>query len=403
MKILYINSLYAPDIRGGAELSLKLMVEGMQSRGFDVAVLALMPEGELHSSTVDGVKVYRAGLKNRYWPYDTGQPPAYQRLLWHVKDRENRDMMPYLREVVARERPDVVSCHNLAGWSVAVWDELRTLGIPMVQVLHDLYLLCPNSNMYKNDTACKGICMECKLLRLHHQGKSAQVNAVVGISQSILQRFEAEGYFPHAHKQVIHNTRQIPDPGPPRTRTAQAPLRVGYLGTLSRIKGIEWLIETVKQVDFPIHLHIAGKGKESYETHLRSISEEHANIEFMGYAQPAELFSNIDVLAVPSLWEEPLGMVAIEALAHHIPVVANAAGGLKETVQEGINGFFCHGDEPASLAAALKTLYENPEDYQRLSAQARGSVAAILDRDRMLDAYQDILETTLNDLTTNPI
>ncbi|GGF24742.1 glycosyltransferase family 4 protein [Echinicola rosea] len=395
MKILYINSLYAPDIRGGAELSLKLIVEGMQSKGFDVAVLSMAPDGGLRSSTVDGVTVYRAGLKNRYWPYDTSQPPAYQRLLWHVKDRENRDMAAFVQEVLEKEKPDLVSCHNLAGWSIAVWEEVHAKGIPIVQVLHDLYLLCANSNMFRNDTACKGICMECKLLRLHHQRKSAQVSTVVGISQSILSRFTDEGYFPNAKGHVIYNTRHIPDPGSPRTKETGSPLRVGYLGTLSKIKGVEWLIDTVKEADFPVELYIAGKGKDTYEAHLTAMGSGNDNITFMGYSKPADLFAQIDVLVVPSLWEEPLGMVAIEALAHHLPVIANHSGGLKETVQDGVNGLFCYAERPGSLGKALKKLQESPAYYGQLSAQARSSVAPILDRERMVYAYRSVLEETL--------
>ncbi|AWW29641.1 group 1 glycosyl transferase [Echinicola strongylocentroti] len=395
MKILYINSLYAPDIRGGAEISLKLLVEGMQSRGIEVRVLSMVPDGDLSVSTVDGVSVYRAGLHNRYWPYSPKHQPNYQRLLWHVKDRDNRDMARNVHEVIKREKPDIVSCHNLAGWSIAVWDVIRQHNIPIVQVLHDLYLLCPNSNMFKNDIPCKGICMECKVLRLHHGKKSSQVDAVVGISQSILDKFTAEGYFPNATSYVIHNTRSIASPGLPKTRVAGSPLRIGYLGTLSKIKGVEWLIETVKNLSFPTQLSIAGKGKTAYEEHLTALSLDHDYINFIGYVKPSELFEQIDVLVVPSLWEEPLGMVAIEALAHHVPVIANKAGGLKETVKEGINGLFCAAERPKSLAEALQKLYENTGYYNQLSAQARNSVASILDRDRMLDAYQEVITSTL--------
>ncbi len=44
MKILYINALYSPYIAGGAEISLKLIVEGMQAKGHEVAVIIMVPE-----------------------------------------------------------------------------------------------------------------------------------------------------------------------------------------------------------------------------------------------------------------------------------------------------------------------------------------------------------------------
>ncbi|WP_460544094.1 glycosyltransferase family 4 protein [Echinicola sediminis] len=391
MKILYINSLYAPHIRGGAEISLKLLVEGMQRKGAEVAVLSMVPEGGLMEEKVEGVKVYRAGLRNSYWPYDKEHKPAHKRLLWHLKDRSNPDMGKYVRQVLEKEKPDVVSCHNLAGWSIAVWEEISRLHIPIVQVLHDMYLLCPNSNMYKGDTVCDGICLECKLLRANHKSKSRLVSAVVGISKSILQRFIDHGYFSNAKTYVIHNTRDIPFPGLPRKRQPGSPLRIGYLGTLSKIKGIEWLMESFKSRTYQGALKIAGKGKADYEAELKGKAGD-KDIHFIGYVKPAEFFEQIDVLVVPSLWEEPLGMVAIEALAHHIPVIANHAGGLKETVKENGNGLFCRASAPGSLNEALEKLSNDVALYNRLSASARDSVADILSEERMLKAYQQVME-----------
>src|SRR5690554_7516688 len=116
MKILYLNTLYSPLIRGGAEISLKLIVEGMRSRGYEVVVLSLKPGAGLEEDWVDGVKVYRGGLKNIYWPYTDERPWSLKRLAWHLKDRYNRGMRAYVKEVINREQPDMVSCHNLAGW-----------------------------------------------------------------------------------------------------------------------------------------------------------------------------------------------------------------------------------------------------------------------------------------------
>ena len=62
MRILYIHTLYTPYVAGGAEISLKLLVDGMRARGHDVTVLSLVPDGGLINDWVDGVKVYRAGL-----------------------------------------------------------------------------------------------------------------------------------------------------------------------------------------------------------------------------------------------------------------------------------------------------------------------------------------------------
>ena len=394
MKILYINSLYSPLIEGGAEISLKLIVEGMESLGHEVVVLSLMPEKGLHQNKVDGVKVYRAGLQNSYWPYSRAKKNKLARLKWHYQDQSNEKMSSVVEEVLEIEKPDIVSCHNLAGWSAEVWKPIFESGTPIVQVLHDLYLLCPNSNMFKNELTCENQCFICKILRSNHAEKSKQVTAVVGISTSILQRFIDFGYFPNASKNIIYNTRTIPNPAPKQLRKSEQAIRFGYLGTLSKVKGLEWMIEQFNMLDFEASLSLAGKGDKAYEQHLKELSSRSA-IKFVGYVNSTEFLSEIDVLIVPSLWEEPLGMVAIEALANHVPVIANKRGGLQETVKDGINGLYCYDHSPDSLSAAMRQIYFEPELYNQFSKVARESVASILDADRMIGEYEAVLKQAL--------
>src|SRR5690606_16509887 len=112
MKMLYINALYAPYIAGGAEISLKLIVEGMQAKGHEAVVLSTMPEPGLRVDRVDGVRVYRVGLRNDYWPFTEERPPKLRRLFWHLRDVYNAAMGAQVGEVLRLEKPTVVSCHN---------------------------------------------------------------------------------------------------------------------------------------------------------------------------------------------------------------------------------------------------------------------------------------------------
>ena len=390
MKILYINSLYSPFIEGGAEISLKLIVEGMSSRGHQVAVLSLSPDKCLKEEQIGGVRIYRAGLENLYWPYSRTKPGKLKRFLWHIKDRHNQNMANYLEDVLQKEKPDVVSCHNLAGWSVAAWDIIHAAGIPIVQVLHDMYLLCANSNMFKNDVPCTTPCFSCRILRKSHPEKSKQVSAVVGISKNILERFTGHGYFPNAKKFVIHNTRKIARPPESRKRQPGEPLKVGYIGTLSSVKGIEWLIDQFQAIDIPANLVIAGRGKQHYEEKLKSMIHK-PGVSFLGFMPSDEFYRMVDVVVVPSLWQEPLGMVAIEALANNLPVIANKSGGLQETVIDGVNGLYCYASSPESLGQTIVRFYQEPDLYNRLAAAARDSISHILDEDRMIDEYQEVM------------
>src|SRR2546428_2733783 len=294
MRVLFLNTLYSPHIGGGAEIILKEQVEGLQARGFQVSVLTTGPDNGLKIDIINGVRIYRARLKNLYWHFTKRKYNKLIRFGWHFKDRYNNDMRKYVHEVIEKEKPDVVICHNLTGWSIAVWDEIIEAGIPIVQVLHDLYLLCPGSNMFKNGNACAAQCTNCKILRKSHAINSDKVSAVVGVSSYILDRFERFGYFKNAQKYVIHNAREIPDTGFNLIKIINEPLRLGYIGTLSEVKGVEWLIKQFQSLDINATLVIAGKGMEEYEEYLKGIVKSE-KIRFIGYCRPEDFYKQIDV------------------------------------------------------------------------------------------------------------
>jgi len=397
MKILYINALYAPYIAGGAEISLKLIVEGMQAKGHEVAVLSMGPEAGLRVDNVDGVKVYRAGLRNAYWPFTNERPPKFRRLLWHLRDTYNSAMAGYVREVLQLEKPTIVSCHNLVGWSISAWDEIHRANIPIVQVLHDMYLLSPDSTLFNQGPRSVSQDLLRKLLRRRHRRKSSRVDAVVGISRSVLERFIAQDYFRKIPQYVVHNAREIPAVNPPQLRKEGQSLTVGYIGTLSIAKGVEWLIRQFKASDIVGDLRIAGRGKDEDLAYFRQLAGDDERIRFVGYVNPADFYKTIDVLVVPSIWEEPLGMVAVEGLANNLPVIASNRGGLRETVADGVNGILCDPDRPDSLGVALVTLWRDVAQYNRQATRARSSIGEYLSVERMVTEYEQVLQTITTD------
>jgi len=395
MKLLFLNSFYPPHVGGGAELILQRSVEGFQQRGDEVCVLVTGPEAGLAQEAVNGVRVYRAGLQNRYWPLTQQRPGPLARVGWHFRDRYNRAMRAPLREVLQRERPDLVVCHNLSGWSVSAWDEIRASGTPLVQVLHDMYLLCPKNTLFKKGQSCQNLCGSCAALRRPHAARSAQVDAVVGVSRYLLETLRGKGYFQGVPARVIHNSCLLAGaqaaPTPP---VAGAPLRFGYLGTLAENKGVGWLIEQFQRLSLNATLTIAGKGQLAYEEQLKALADPR-KVSFVGYRKPQEFFQGIDVCVVPSLWAEPFGMVAVEAGAFQKPVIASRMGGLPEIVRDGVNGLLCNPADRDSLGRALQRLHDDAELRQRLSLLSRSAVAPLLSLEPMLDDYHRLFEQVL--------
>ena len=396
MNILFLSSLYSPHVGGGAEIVLQRTVEGLHQRGHQVCVLATGPDTGLSMEYVKGVKVFRAGLLNTYWHFSEQRPGALARLGWHLRDRYNVGMRKYVQEVIASEGIDLVVCHNLSGWSVAVWDEITNAGLPIIQVLHDMYLMCPGSNMFKKNASCKTPCTLCKHFRQGHAERSSQVEAVVAVSEHLLKKLRAADYFQNASAHVIYNA--TPSIEGVHTRLGRLsdsePLRFGYLGTLSEPKGLPWLVEQFKRLPVNATLQIAGRGQLDFEKQLKQMADSEA-IHFVGYQSPETFYRQIDVAIVPSIWNEPFGLVAVEACAHSVPVIASNRGGLPEIIRDNVNGLLCDPDDPDSLGRAMLQMYDQPQLRQQLADQARASVEPLLDQERMLDSYQQLFADVL--------
>lgn len=396
MKILHLNLLDDPAEGGGAEVIMQSLCQGLQSAGHEMVILATGQAASLQTTERDGIRIWRAGLRNVYRPNLFRQPPAAMRAAWHLLDSYNLAMQPLLREVLRAERPEVVCTHNLPGWSAAAWQTIGREGIPIVQILHDAYNLCPKTTMYREGRGnCASICTGCGLLRLPHRRLSRKVSAVVGVSRYILDRHLRAGYFSGVPIQrVIHNARDARALGvldaPPRA--AGAALRFGYMGRLEAAKGIVPLLEAFTAAALPqAELWVAGNGKPEVVEPLRQRYAQ-APVRFLGRVAPRDFYPHIDVMVVPSVVQEALGMVVAEALAFGKPVIGSRRGGIPEMVREEDNGVLFEPDRPEELVAALRLLAGDAALRGRMGQLARASARPFLDRDGWIDQYLALYE-----------
>jgi glycosyltransferase involved in cell wall biosynthesis len=367
MKILFINTLYSPHIGGGAEVTLQNLAESMKRQGHEVCILATGPHRGLQEEEIRGIHVYRAGLRNIFFHHGAPVlPPVWKRALWHLIDIYNPFMKRYVREVLEREQPDVVSCHGLSGWSIAPWDVIYARGVPIVQVLHDYYLLSPKVTMSKKGQPNSKPCLLCSLMRMIHRQRSNRAVAVVGVSQFILNKFLAQGYFRKTPvKTFIHNTRNFNVPVDHDSSRGDK-ITFGFIGTLAAHKGIELLLETfLKHGMANWRLKVAGQGKADYEAMLKQ-RFHHPGIEFLSYVQPFEFFPNLDITVVPSLWEEPLGMVVAESLMYGVPVLGSNRGGIPEMLQDERLGRLFDPNDPSGLPKAMAAMADECGRYRGL-------------------------------------
>jgi glycosyltransferase involved in cell wall biosynthesis len=400
MKVLFINVLDDAADGGCTEMTLYHLTQGLINQNIEPVLLSTSSLRGLQVIERNGVRIWRAGLRNMYWPSMKIQRPSAARLFWHVLDSYNAMMQPLLRQVLRAERPDVVSVHNLPGWSAAAWKTIADMGIPMVQVLHDYYNICPKGVMYREGEGnCAEQCMSCRLLRLPHRALSRRVSAVIGVSRFILDRHLQAGYFENVSMQrVIHNARDAAELGvlDASERTPGKSLRIGFIGRLDHTKGVEVVLQSFLDANLPdAELWIAGNGKTDYIDSLRMRYNDQ-RIHFLGSVKPRDFYPQIDVIVVPSHWHDTFPGVVFEALAFGKPVIGSRRGGIPEMIQDGENGLLFEPDRPEELVAAIPQLAGNTELRVRMAETARCSSQVFLNRENWVSSYLNLYREVIN-------
>ena len=166
-----------------------------------------------------------------------------------------------------------------------------------------------------------------------------------------------------------------------------------FVGRLVSDKGVSVLLEAMALLDAKPRLTIAGDGPERASLEKRAIDLQlQSRVDFIG-AQTSEELAKLlrqhKILVVPSRWQEPFGIVALEGIASGCVLVGSAEGGLAEAI--GPCGLtFPNGDAQA-LAHALSRLLEDPGEQNRLRQNAAAHLARFTPRHvagRYLDAMK---------------
>lgn len=370
------------------------LAQGMAAQGHKVIVATLGPPGSGDELGGTGIQVIRLALTNLYWNLDASTKPAALKVLWHIGDIYNAAMGHKVESVIRDFSPDVVCAHNLAGFSAAVYLAARRRGVPLVQVLHDHYFICPYSTCYRRGRPCTSPCQPCRMVRLPHRYLTRHASAVVGVSRYILQKVTGQGMFHGVPATVIHNVREIALQGKQRP-WSDSPRVFGYLGALVPHKGVELLVRAFKDTAAPgTTLLVAGMGDSRYVASLKRLAES-APVEFIGQAQPEHFLATLDVLIVPSLCHDSLPTTAIESCLSGVPVIASNRGGIPEIIQSGYNGLLFDPQTPGALAACIQQLCGDPVLFHRLKENTCRSAAAFGDLDGWLSQYGTVLESAI--------
>ena len=391
MRVLIVNTLYPPAEIGGAERSVAQLAQGLAKADVETSVLTLGAGRSTERDRDGAVTVYRAPLRNLYWPYDGERRPAMQRAIWHGLEAANPLMNGVVDAVAAATRPDLIHLHLSTGFSLSVHRAAARRGLPLVQTLRDWSMMCVRASMFRRERRCVRRCVACVLATAAKQARSQAVDHVIGLSRPVLDAHIGAGYFRASSTSVIGNAASATPVQPRPALTDGASVAFGFMGRIEPEKGIEVLLRATAALSGDWRLWIAGRGAAAYVARLQDAYRD-PRIVWLGQVEPAAFWRRIDVLVAPSVWMEPFGRVVVEAAQQGRGVIASRIGGLPEAAQAAGAAILTTPGDAADLSRALQQVLAAPHRWRAASPERAGwTEAAIVQAHR--DVYRQVVES----------
>ena len=364
--------MYPPHHLGGYELVWRSSVQHLREAGHEVRVLASdHREGDGGDEDADVHRDLRW-----YWrDHDIPRPSARERL---AIERHNAAV---LDRHLAELRPELVSWWAMGGMSLSLVGRVRSAEVPACAVVLDDWLLyAPDVDAWTRWFAPRP--------RL---GRLAQ--AVTGIPARFDPVAIGPALFPSAvtrdRATAVHRLAgdAVHPPGIDRGLFRPAPerpwtWRLLYAGRIDPRKGIDRAIRALAELPGQATLAIDGDGDRAHREELAALTATkgvEARVEFRRSAREAlpAAYAEASAVVFPVLWEEPWGLVPLEAMACGTPVVASGRGGSGEYLRDGENCLLFDPDAgAAALAGVLRRLADEPDLRARLRAGGIETAAA---------------------------
>jgi glycosyltransferase involved in cell wall biosynthesis len=384
--------MYPPhDLRGGYELTWRGSVSHLRANGHEVRVLASdYRSPELAPSEEFDEEVYR----DLRWYWRAHEFPPHS---WRERLELERHNAAVLDLHLAEMRPDVVAWWQMGGMSIGLVERVRRLGVPAVGVIGDEWLrwgpradawLKPFQGRRRIAALAERMTrlptyvdLDGAATWLFNSGVTESKSAEEGL---VLSRTGI------AHPGIDDRLFRPADPSPWRWRLL-------YLGRLDSRKGVHLAIEALGLLPPEATLVIQGSGGNSpYVQLLRARASELGALDRVTFssrprAELPAVYADADALLFPVQWDEPWGLVPLEAMAVGRPVVATGTGGSREYLEHERNCLvFTPRDSPEALATAVRRLAADEGLRERLRREGLATAARFTEQ-----AYNDAIERAL--------
>lgn len=363
MRVLSIGLLYPPHYLGGYELMCEGAMGAARARGHEVRILV----SDYCAPDVRDQDIFPVDRSLRSYLDETAQrvAPIGLRETIRLERHDAAVLDRHLREFA----PHIVSWWGMGGMPLTLIERVRRAGVPSVFCVGDHWLSYgPQTDHWTNTVR-----------RLRLRRLASILEPVVGIP--ICNRLEDAGRFLFNSDYTFEVAAAsgfrardwtVVTPGVhSRYRPAKVCEswrgRLLYVGRLEPGKAVDVIIAALTQLPAEVTLKVIGAGETAYESELRQQARALAvqeRIEFAG-PMPAErlpsAYAEADAVIFPVRWDEPWGLVPLEAMAVGKPVIATSRGGAATYLRDRENALIIPVDDPGMLAAAVLRLAASGE------------------------------------------
>jgi glycosyltransferase involved in cell wall biosynthesis len=365
---LRILHVLAPCEAGGLERVVQALAIGHQARGFEVHLAVVLEAADpqhpfLAPFPGTGVRAYSLPLPGR----------AYHRERSAV------------RKLIGEIRPHLVHTH---GYRPDVVDApvARSLGVPAVTTVHGFTGGGWKSGGWKN-----------RFYEFLQRRAYRRFDAVVAVSQAQVEQLTREG----VPRQRLHLLRNAGNGAATTLATREAArtelgvpadrLHVGWVGRVSAEKGLDVLIAALPYLaDLPLTVSVVGKGSQVQAVQAQAAALGVAErVGWQGLkSDAARLFPAFDAFVLSSR-TEGTPVVLFEAMAAGVPIVATCVGGVPEVVGSA-EALLVPPDDPAALAAGIRTVFQDPEAAAARARAAKRRLELEFGLDPWLTGYEEV-------------
>lgn len=329
MKVLFVHNAFFPYAVGGAEHSLLDRCKTLKNKGVETEVAFVSP-GKSEVYEYEGIPVRSFSVFwSEFSPYHSKRS-FLKKLGWHLLPyfffwESSRDFFKYVKNGGF----DAVFFVNTPGIPIS-WLKVSARKYAIVA---DYNYICCRGTMFKGGRRCERLCSECLIYRKIKSFNCSDFKGFVFISKFLLSVHRGSNLEKKSF--VIYNGETEFDKNVSFVGGGGEAV-VGYIGQVKPNKGVEVFFSAVSRAaeldsTRKYKCVVAGQVDEIYASETVA-KYSNLKIEFLGKINKNDFYEKVELVAVPSLWDEPLGRVPFEAAFRGIGVLVSRRGGLPETV-----------------------------------------------------------------------